>query len=160
MISALTPTKVIVKTKDLFVLHRGNLKTLCIFDDIKELFWIFRSDDGIIVVFFLRMCLFYWSICRQNNLMSEISFKISQHGQIKKKKQKHKEGRGGGINETHTVVIIVAWLVCAWGLIQLFCLLSCRFGNFPYYKKKKRKGKKEGGKEGERRGSRPLLLFL
>lgn len=50
----------------------------------------------------------------------------------------------GRINETHTIVIIAA---ADW-----WALLSCRFGNFPYYKKKKRKGRKEGGKEGEREG--------
>lgn len=40
--------------KDFLVLHRGNLRTLCIFDDIKELFLIFRSDDGIMVMFFSK----------------------------------------------------------------------------------------------------------
>ena len=64
-----------------FLVHQGNLKPLCIFDAIKEIFLSFRSDDGIVIIFFKDfICYTYWVIYRWNNLLSGIYFNISQHG--------------------------------------------------------------------------------
>ena len=120
----------------------GNLKRLCIFGDIKELFLSSRRDDGITVLF----CSWLYqlskvSLYRWNNLMPGICFNTSQHGVAKSKK-------GWSLDkwDRQNCDNCCSWLMGTWEFILLFSLLSYRFGNFPYSKKKKGKeGRKSAG---------------